>query len=98
MIYITLMISVMNVLRMVKLFGWERKMAGRMSNKREEELVWVKWRLLLDLLNSVVKCAFTVFDQVWTDTHLQLRHFCLDDNHHTGYIVSQVLAITFLEN
>ncbi|KAF8908922.1 P-loop containing nucleoside triphosphate hydrolase protein [Gymnopilus junonius] len=32
------------VIRMIKLFGWERKMAGRLESKRNEELRWL-WKL-----------------------------------------------------
>jgi len=39
----------MNVLRMVKLFGWENKMNERIRVKREEELVWVRWKQFLDV-------------------------------------------------
>lgn len=31
------------VLRMIKMFGWEAKMAKRISDKREEELTWL-WK------------------------------------------------------
>ncbi|KAF8845471.1 hypothetical protein BDN67DRAFT_993677 [Paxillus ammoniavirescens] len=42
----------MGVLRMVKLFGWEKKMGERLSEKREVELRWT-WKLkLLELVNS----------------------------------------------
>lgn len=33
----------MSVIRMIKMFGWERKMNEKISQKREEELVWV-WK------------------------------------------------------
>lgn len=49
----------MNVLRMVKLFGWEKKMNDRIAVKREEELVWIKRRQFLDLLNGMLKYAFS---------------------------------------
>ncbi|THU88444.1 P-loop containing nucleoside triphosphate hydrolase protein [Dendrothele bispora CBS 962.96] len=45
----------MNVLRMVKLFGWEQKMEGRIAEKREEELVWIWRRQILELLNGTIK-------------------------------------------
>lgn len=45
----------MNVLRMVKMFGWEKKMASRIAAKREGELVWIKKRNFLDLLNYIIK-------------------------------------------
>ncbi|KAF9560869.1 multidrug resistance-associated ABC transporter [Agrocybe pediades] len=45
----------LNVLRMVKMFGWERKMSKRLDEKREEELRYLwKW-MCLNLFNS----AFT---------------------------------------
>ncbi|KAK7058408.1 hypothetical protein VNI00_002042 [Paramarasmius palmivorus] len=45
----------MNVLRMIKLFGWEAKMESRIADKREEELVWIKRKQYLELLNGTVK-------------------------------------------
>ncbi|KAF5336910.1 hypothetical protein D9611_003444 [Ephemerocybe angulata] len=38
----------MNVLRMVKMFGWEKKMNDRIAEKREEELRYVWKRQILD--------------------------------------------------
>jgi len=44
----------MNVLRMIKLFGWE-KLNEQISEKREVELTWI-WKFkLLDLANNVLK-------------------------------------------
>ncbi|KAJ6621777.1 hypothetical protein B0H10DRAFT_2015711 [Mycena sp. CBHHK59/15] len=43
-----------NVLRMVKLFGWEGKMSDRIAGKREEELAWIRKRRLLDLASNLV--------------------------------------------
>lgn len=48
---------VVNVMRMIKLFGWERKMDERVAEKREEELFWIKRRQLLDLAVGLIKCA-----------------------------------------
>jgi hypothetical protein len=45
----------MNVLRMIKLFGWEKKMDERVSEKREAELKWIWRRQLLDLLSGTLK-------------------------------------------
>ncbi|KAF9015463.1 ATP-binding cassette transporter [Cyathus striatus] len=44
----------MNVLRMVKLFGWESKMNEKISDKRQEELLWIWRRQMLDLANGVL--------------------------------------------
>ena len=46
---------VMQVLRMIKLFGWERKMEERVYEKRQEELVWIKKRQIIEVLNAIVK-------------------------------------------
>ncbi|TFK76776.1 hypothetical protein BDN72DRAFT_873327 [Pluteus cervinus] len=46
----------MNIIRMVKLFGWERKMSEKLAEKREEELLWVHKRNLLEVLSSSVNC------------------------------------------
>ncbi|KAJ7460660.1 hypothetical protein FB451DRAFT_1353280 [Mycena latifolia] len=43
-----------NILRMVKLFGWELKMTDRISGKRDAELVWMRKRRLWDLFSSLV--------------------------------------------
>ncbi|KAF8058246.1 hypothetical protein FPV67DRAFT_1565726 [Lyophyllum atratum] len=42
----------MNVLRMIKLFGWEKKMNEKVAEKREKELFWVWRRQILDLING----------------------------------------------
>ncbi|KAF9480291.1 multidrug resistance-associated ABC transporter [Pholiota conissans] len=46
------------VLRMIKLFGWEKKMSNSLKGKREEELQWV-WKhkvisLVIDLINFMI--------------------------------------------
>ncbi|KAJ6561237.1 hypothetical protein DFH09DRAFT_1160834 [Mycena vulgaris] len=38
----------------VKLFGWEGKMANRIGEKRDAELVWMRKRRLWDLFSSLV--------------------------------------------
>ena len=45
----------MSVLRMIKLFGWERRVKETVAEKREIELGWVWKRKVLNLANSVVK-------------------------------------------
>ncbi|KAL0579459.1 hypothetical protein V5O48_002565 [Marasmius crinis-equi] len=45
---------VVGIVRMIKLFGWERRMASRVADKREEELVWIKRRQYLNLLNDII--------------------------------------------
>ncbi|KAJ7919496.1 hypothetical protein B0H13DRAFT_2430321 [Mycena leptocephala] len=40
----------MNILRMMKLFGWEEKMLARVNAKREEELHWIWKREIFETL------------------------------------------------
>ncbi|KAI3622081.1 atp-binding cassette transporter [Moniliophthora roreri] len=56
----------MNVLRMIKLFGWERKMESRISDKREEELVWIKRKQYLELLNGTINYVIPILTMVAT--------------------------------
>lgn len=49
---------VMNVIRMVKLFGWEPRMAAQLDKKREEELVAVRRSKLLNL--SINMCKYVI--------------------------------------
>ncbi|KAF9455005.1 hypothetical protein P691DRAFT_813919 [Macrolepiota fuliginosa MF-IS2] len=56
----------MNVLRMIKLFGWESNMDERIAEKREEELVWLWKRQILDLINGNLNFIIPVFVMVST--------------------------------
>lgn len=51
----------MNVVRMVKLFGWEGKMAKRIGEQREKELHWVKrtqWLTVsIHLTQNMISCS-----------------------------------------
>jgi hypothetical protein len=47
----------MNVLRMVKLFGWMSFSEQQIDEKREEELVWVKKAQLLNVFTIVIGCV-----------------------------------------
>ena len=47
--------EVMNVIRMVKMFGWENKMNDRVAKLREEELEYQRRRLLLQAFSTIVK-------------------------------------------
>jgi len=44
----------MNVLRMIKLLGWERNMGQRLREKRDRELVLIRKGRLFNLLNSAL--------------------------------------------
>jgi len=40
---------------MIKMFGWESLMSDRISQKREEELIYVKRAKIVDLGGALVK-------------------------------------------
>lgn len=40
------------------MFGWEKNMTTKISETREEELVWIWRRQVLDLLNGTLKYGF----------------------------------------
>ena len=47
--------TAMNVLRMVKLFGWEAKMNTRIEEKRATEIKWIRKQQILNLINNNLK-------------------------------------------
>ncbi|KZV72448.1 P-loop containing nucleoside triphosphate hydrolase protein [Peniophora sp. CONT] len=58
--------EMMNVLRMVKLFGWEHKLADRVSSKRTDELQWIRTRELLKLANRLANLVIPVLQLITT--------------------------------
>lgn len=57
----------MNVIRMIKLFGWERSTSDKISAKREEELVWIWKREVLEILSAIVKyIIFSSFPEAYS--------------------------------
>ncbi|KDQ56810.1 hypothetical protein JAAARDRAFT_131890 [Jaapia argillacea MUCL 33604] len=56
----------MNVLRMVKLFGWESKIAQQVAEKREEELKWQWKRQILSLWNENVNYVIPIVHMLVT--------------------------------
>jgi hypothetical protein len=48
-------LTAMGILRMIKLFGWEPKIAARLVEKREQELQYIKIRQFLNLMNGNIK-------------------------------------------
>ncbi|TFK52961.1 P-loop containing nucleoside triphosphate hydrolase protein [Heliocybe sulcata] len=53
--------EILNVLRMIKLFGWEGKMGEKLAAKREEELKWILRRQILWLLNGIINYLIPLF-------------------------------------
>ena len=45
----------MNVIRMIKLFGWEPKMSDRLAAKRQEELKFIVKMKMLQMFNQSIK-------------------------------------------
>ena len=45
----------MNVIRMIKLFGWEPRIRTQLDEKRKEELVAVRKNRMYSLYNSLCK-------------------------------------------
>ncbi|KAF9650725.1 multidrug resistance-associated ABC transporter [Thelephora ganbajun] len=56
--------EIMNVIRMVKLFGWEKKMDEKIAQKREEELYYQKKRLFLEILNGMVNFLIPIITMI----------------------------------
>ncbi|PPR03510.1 hypothetical protein CVT24_006998 [Panaeolus cyanescens] len=56
----------LGVLRMVKLFGWEKKMSDNIREKREEELALVKRRNVYELIISIINNLIPAFTMVVT--------------------------------
>ena len=48
----------MNVIRMIKLFGWEPRIIKQLNEKRDEELVSIRKNRLLGMMNNLCKCVF----------------------------------------
>ncbi|KAJ7272088.1 hypothetical protein B0H12DRAFT_1200283 [Mycena haematopus] len=56
----------MNVIRMVKMFGWEREMNAKIADKREEELnkLWI--RRLLDMASGMLNWVIPILTMLST--------------------------------
>jgi hypothetical protein len=71
---------VMQVIRMIKLFGWEKKMEENVYEKREEELVWIKKRQIIEVLSAIVKCV-SFFMSSMSRSHNWLTYEVLPSPH-----------------
>ncbi|KAG9126177.1 hypothetical protein FRC07_004584 [Ceratobasidium sp. 392] len=56
----------MNVIRMIKLFGWEKKIKDQVEEKREEELRWYKKRQFLGLVNMNINYVLPLIVMIAT--------------------------------
>jgi len=50
--------EVMNVIRMIKVFGWEKRIDERIAGKREEELAYQRKRVILEIISNILKCVW----------------------------------------
>ncbi|KAJ6555137.1 hypothetical protein DFH09DRAFT_573964 [Mycena vulgaris] len=55
-----------NVLRMVKLFGWEGKMKERIEDKRDAELTWIRKRRFIEVTSGLINFLIPVFTMTVT--------------------------------
>lgn len=56
----------MSILRMIKLFGWEPKIAERLAERREYELQYIKIRQILNLINTNVNFVIPAVTMIVT--------------------------------
>ncbi|KAL0565313.1 hypothetical protein V5O48_016710 [Marasmius crinis-equi] len=79
--------EIMNVIRMVKMFGWEQKMNSRVTEKREKEMYWI-WRLrFLHMATNITKSvclSCTDFCEAYAP--LQLHHSHVYDDCDVCYL------------
>ncbi|KAF7367211.1 ATP-binding cassette transporter [Mycena sanguinolenta] len=89
----------MNVLRMVKLFGWERQMNERVADKREEELNWLWKRQLLDLLNGTLNFFIPVVTMVTTyATYVSVVTLIMKESLTASKVFSSMSVFDMLRN
>ena len=53
----------MNVIRMLKLFGWEKRIAAQMDEKRHAELIAVRRNRILGVSNAMFKYVIHSTDE-----------------------------------
>ncbi|KAI0711030.1 hypothetical protein C8T65DRAFT_739602 [Cerioporus squamosus] len=58
----------MNVIRMIKLFGWEPKVADQLAEKREDELSYIRKYKILELINGNINFVIPVVTMIATFT------------------------------
>ncbi|GJE85927.1 multidrug resistance-associated ABC transporter [Phanerochaete sordida] len=56
----------MNVIRMIKLFGWEPKVNDQVADKREDELSYIRKFKMLELANGLINFSIPVLTMIVT--------------------------------
>ena len=64
--------EVMNVIRMIKAFGWEKRIDEKIAGKREEELACQRKRVILEIISNILKCV--QLNRLWV-VALTIRSF-----------------------
>ncbi|KAJ7367289.1 hypothetical protein DFH08DRAFT_929873 [Mycena albidolilacea] len=84
-----------NVLRMIKLFGWEEKMKARIEDKRDGELIWIRKRRMIDMASGLVKCVNLTWQISSGPEHYQkLPHPCCHNDPHLRYLCLYIFPYT----
>jgi len=69
----------MNVIRMIKVFGWEERIDEKIAAKREEELAYQRKRIILEIISNILKCGH--FNWFWV-IPLTATQFLYPCHHH----------------
>jgi hypothetical protein len=65
--------QIMSVVRMIKLFAWEDKSLEKLSKVREEELSWIRYSSMLNLVNYGTNVSlFSFFSVILPDAYVRL--------------------------
>ena len=70
----------MNVIRMIKLFGWEPRITAQLNEKRAEELVSVRKARILGMSNMLCKYVFPL--RYCASSGASSLRFKLPDSYH----------------
>ncbi|RPD53734.1 P-loop containing nucleoside triphosphate hydrolase protein [Lentinus tigrinus ALCF2SS1-7] len=58
--------EILNVVRMIKLFGWERRVTSQVEERREAELKFIRKTKFLELTNNLINFSIPLFTMVFT--------------------------------
>ena len=46
----------MNIVRMIKVFGWEERIEEKITGKREEELAYQRKWIIFEIISNILRC------------------------------------------
>ncbi|KAJ7754435.1 multidrug resistance-associated ABC transporter [Mycena metata] len=82
----------MNVLRMVKMFGWEKQMNAKITEKRDAELSKLWKRRLLDMVDGILNPLIPILTMLATyDCNRETRPKCLKSETVTSLFMIKIL-------